>query len=322
MDTRTQNGSGSPALLQLLRDSGRQHMEPDPRGVQPQQVQVLSLDQIRIIRATNEYTEGPTVAPRPGSKSVYRPSSQHKNDRMSGLTSDQDHQRLNTRSQHHHAHSSLRAPLIRSTSTVSTGSRSSTRTSTSSTSSDQRLLGPASSLPPGHVSDRIIRVQPKPEFKSDELKPLEREEFGKHIYRCEDCGKCKCEECTCPRTLPSCWFCDKRCLCSAQNTVEYGTCVCFVKCVFYHCSNYDEEDNCADNPCSCSQSHCCVRWSAMGLMSLLMPCLWCYLPAKGCLKLCQGCYDRVNRPGCRCRNSNTVCCKVPSLPPRNLEKPS
>ncbi|GCC34459.1 protein sprouty homolog 2 [Chiloscyllium punctatum] len=321
MDTRTQNGSGSAALLQLLRDSGRQHVEPDPRDVQPQRVQVLSLDQIRIIRATNEYTEGPTVAPRPGSKSVHRLPSQHKNERMSGLNNDHEHQWLNSRSQQPHIHSSSRAYLTRSTSTVSTSSRNSTRTSTSSTSSEQRLLGPSSS-PLDRVSDRIIRVQPKSEFKSDELKPLGKEELGKHIYRCEDCGKCKCEECTYPRTLPSCWLCDKRCLCSAQNAVEYGTCFCFVKGVFYHCSNYDDEDNCADNPCSCSQSHCCVRWSAMGFMSLVMPCLWCYLPAKGCLKLCQGCYNRINRPGCHCKNSNTVCCKVPSLPPRNLEKPS
>ncbi|CAO2607595.1 Protein sprouty homolog 2 [Lemmus lemmus] len=57
----------------------------------------------------------------------------------------------------------------------------------------------------------------------------------------------------------------------------------------------------------------------MGVMALFLPCLWCYLPAKGCLKLCQGCYDRVNRPGCRCKNSNTVCCKVPTVPPGTLK---
>lgn len=192
-------------------------------------------------------------------------------------------------------------------------------TSTSSSSSEQRLLG--SSFSPGPAVDGIIRVQPKSELKSGELKPLSRDDLGLHAYRCEDCGKCKCKECTYPRPLPSDWICDKQCLCSAQNVIDYGTCVCCVKGLFYHCSN-DDEDNCADNPCSCSQSHCCTRWSAMGVMSLFLPCLWCYLPAKGCLKLCQGCYDRVNRPGCRCKNSNTVCCKVPTVPPRNFEKPT
>ncbi|KAI5269305.1 Protein Sprouty-like 2 [Manis pentadactyla] len=206
-----------------------------------------------------------------------------------------------------------------SISTVSSGSRSSTRTSTSSSSSEHRLLGPSFSS--GPVADGIIRVQPKSELKPGELKPLSKDDLGLHAYRCEDCGKCKCKECTYPRPLPSDWICDKQFLCSAQNVIDYGTCVCCVKGLFYHCSN-DDEDNCADNPCSCSQSHCCTRWSAMGVMSLFLPCLWCYLPAKGCLKLCQGCYDRVNRPGCRCKNSNTVCCKVPTVPPRNFDKPT
>ncbi|NWX78523.1 SPY2 protein, partial [Alca torda] len=313
METRAQHGSGSQALLQARRDSGRPHGEPDLRDVLTQQVHVLSLDQIRAIRNTNEYTEGPTVAPRPGVKSAPRLAAQPKNERPHGLPEHRHFSRI----QHTQTHTSPRAPLSRSISTVSTGSRSSTRTSTSSNSSEQRLLGSSS----GPVTDGIVRMQPKSELKSGELKPLSKDDLGAHSYRCEDCGKCKCKECTYPRTLPSCWICDKQCLCSAQNVVDYGTCVCCVKGLFYHCSN-DDEDNCADNPCSCSQSHCCTRWSAMGVVSLFLPCLWCYLPAKGCLKLCQGCYDRVNRPGCRCKHSNTVCCKVPSVPPRNFEKPT
>ncbi|XP_004680131.1 PREDICTED: protein sprouty homolog 2 [Condylura cristata] len=315
MEARAQSGGGSQPLLQAPRDSGRQRGEPDPREALTQQVHVLSLDQIRAIRNTNEYTEGPTVVPRPGLKPAPRPSTQHKHERLHGLPEHRQPPRL----QHSQVHSSARAPLSRSISTVSSGSRGSTRTSTSSSSSEQRLLG--SSFSSGPVADGIIRVQPKSELKPGELKPLSKEDLGLHAYRCEDCGKCKCKECTYPRPLPSDWICDKQCLCSAQNVIDYGTCVCCVKGLFYHCSN-DDEDNCADNPCSCSQSHCCTRWSAMGVMSLFLPCLWCYLPAKGCLKLCQGCYDRVNRPGCRCKNSNTVCCKVPTVPPRNFEKPT
>ncbi|OXB61183.1 UNVERIFIED_CONTAM: hypothetical protein H355_008208 [Colinus virginianus] len=81
METRAQHGSGSQALLQARRDSGRPHGEPDLRDVLTQQVHILSLDQIRAIRNTNEYTEGPTVAPRPGVKSTPRPASQPKNER-------------------------------------------------------------------------------------------------------------------------------------------------------------------------------------------------------------------------------------------------
>ncbi|MBN3271629.1 SPY2 protein, partial [Polyodon spathula] len=322
METRTQNGSGSPALLHFLRDTGRQHTgEPDRRDVLTPQVQVLSLDQIRIIRSTNEYTEGPTVAPRPGSKPVTCQPSQQKTERVHGLS--EEHQRFNQRGQHHHHHHTHSSwdPLTHSTSIMSTGSRSSTRTSTSSTSSEHRLLGAPPPSPPGPVMDQIIRLQPMPSELKSELKPLSVEKCSKHMYRCEDCGKCKCEECTSPRALPSCWVCDKQCLCSAQDMVDYGTCVCCVKGLFYHCST-DDEDNCADNPCSCRRSNCFARWSAMGFMSLFLPCLLCYLPGKGCLKLCQVCYDHVKRPGCRCKNTNTVCCKVPNVPPRNFEKPT
>lgn len=62
-------GSGSSGLLRALRDSGR----PQTGDSEPWDAQVLSLDQIRTIRSSNEYTEGPTVAPRP-------PASQQKVD--------------------------------------------------------------------------------------------------------------------------------------------------------------------------------------------------------------------------------------------------
>lgn len=142
-----------------------------------------------------------------------------------------------------------------------------------------------------------------------------------HQFICERCGKCKCSECTAPRSLPSCLACHGQCLCSAESALEHGTCMCLVKGIFYHCSNDDEGDSCADQPCSLSRSHCCSRFLCMGLMSVLFPCLLCYPPVKGCLKACQGCYDRVHRPGCRCKNSNTVYCKLESWGPQSQEKP-
>lgn len=145
-----------------------------------------------------------------------------------------------------------------------------------------------------------------------------------HQFICERCGKCKCAECTAPRTLPSCLACNGQCLCSADSVVEHGTCMCLVKGLFYHCSNRDDDegDSCADHPCSLSRSHCCSRFLCMGLMSALFPCLLCYPPARGCVKACQDCHDRINRPGCRCKNSNTVYCKLESWPPQAPEKPS
>lgn len=79
--------------------------------------------------------------------------------------------------------------------------------------------------------------------------------------------------------------------------------MCLVKGIFYHCTeDEDDEGSCADKPCSCSQANCCARWSFMAALSVVLPCLVCYLPATGLAKLGQKCYDNVSRPGCRCKN--------------------
>lgn len=125
----------------------------------------------------------------------------------------------------------------------------------------------------------------------------------KHLLLCERCGKCRCPECTLPRTLPSCWLCHQECLCSARSLVDGATCMCLVKGVFYHCTeDEDDEGSCADEPCSCSRAHCCARWAFMAALAAVLPCLVCYLPATGLAKLGQKCYDNASRPGCRCRS--------------------
>uniref|UniRef100_A0A4W3H030 Sprouty RTK signaling antagonist 3 n=1 Tax=Callorhinchus milii TaxID=7868 RepID=A0A4W3H030_CALMI len=280
--------------------------DPDPDPGDTQLGAVLSIDQIRSIRASNDYVERPIVV---CSRPTTSPSSsQQKWER----TAEPRQGGLDQHSGTQLHHSAVQQHLSRSTSTVSSASRG-------STASDQRLLATLSLSNPG---PGIIRAQPKTEFKGQLDKGAGAgEDWRKHAMRCEGCGKCKCHECTAPRTLPSCWLCNQRCLCSLQSAVEYGTCLCCIEGLFYHCST-DDEDNCADNPCSCAQAHCCARWTAMGFISVLLPCLWCYLPAKGCLRACQGCYDEVKRPGCRCSSSNTVCRKVSNAPrPKSFEKP-
>lgn len=297
---------------------------PDPGLTsRPLPSSVLSLDQIRITGSSNEYTEGPTVAQR-------SPASQHRQQKSDLVTSPGSRtsgqqetleegpnnlRNLHSLTQYGNTNTSIssREGVLRSSSAED--SQSSIRTSVGSTSSGQRLL----SSPAGSI--QIIRTQPKrAELNSEELKPLNdvprtvlaMPSSGNckdtHTNKCEDCGRCRCPECSRPRVLPSCWMCGRRCVCSVQSAVEYGTCVCCVKGLFYHCSS-DDEDTCADKPFSCSQSHCCVRWTTVSLLSLLFPCLLCYLPAKGCVAVCQSCYDRVTRPGCRCKNTNPIHCE-------------
>uniref|UniRef100_A0A3P8T0F8 Protein sprouty homolog 2 n=1 Tax=Amphiprion percula TaxID=161767 RepID=A0A3P8T0F8_AMPPE len=347
MDFRSQNDSDggggrhgmSPSLSGssgTLHDEGRPQPRPpqtndgppDPglnNGQPPRASPVLSLDQIRTTGSSNEYTEGPTVTQR----SPAAQQKQQKSDlvtspgsRTSGQQETREERPNNLRNlhsltQHGNTNTSISFREAVLWSSSAEDSQSSIRTSVGSTSSGQRLL----SSPVR--DDQIIRTQPKrSELNSEELKPLNDESRavvavpgsgayknqGKHFSTCEDCGRCQCSECSRPRVLPSCWMCGRRCVCSAQSAVEYGTCVCCIKGLFYHCSS-DDEDTCTDKPFSCTQSHCCVRWTTVSLLSLLFPCLLCYLPAKGCVAVCQSCYDRIARPGCRCKNSNPIHCE-------------
>lgn len=273
----------------------------DRDGLDLQQVSVLSIDEIRAIRASNDYVERPVALDPASQVGVF-------------YTHDERHPQMpRSQSQHQHAHL---AHLSRS-STISSMSRG-------SAASDQRLLSGLTSSHSGLAS--VVRSQPKGDLKPDSLSKglADGEDLGLHLFICERCSRCKCQECCAPRSLPSCWACGQRCLCSAENAVEYGTCLCCVKGLFYHCSA-DDEDNCADRPCSCAPAHACSRWSTMAVLSLCLPCLCCYPPAKLCLTMCQRGYNRATRPGCRCSNTNTVCRKISASNPapfrKTLDKP-
>lgn len=259
----------SPGESPLIgpRDESRTPHPPEAEDVLEQAAVVLSLEQITVTGCSNEYTDGPTAScPR---------------------AEDTAQERINN---------------LRNLQTERGGGLSQGRgISEGSPASGHRGLGQSRT--------EIIRVQPKgPEESPEELKALTEPVRGaqnglhKHWDRCQDCRRCRCPECTRPRVLPFCWLCGRRCMCSAQSAVEYGTCVCCVRGLFYHCSS-DDEDTCADKPFSCSPPHCCARWATVSVLALFFPCLLCYLPARACVHACQSCYDRATRPGCRCRVS-------------------
>jgi Sprouty protein (Spry) len=58
------------------------------------------------------------------------------------------------------------------------------------------------------------------------------------------------------------------------------------RCMLYHCMS-DSEGDLINHPCSCSSNaaeevSCTKRWIGLALLSLLVPCLWCYPPLKAC----------------------------------------
>ncbi|KAI4904129.1 hypothetical protein NFI96_008083 [Prochilodus magdalenae] len=305
------------AQMEMRAQSGGSAGPPDGGdGEEARDALVLPLHQIRTIHTSNEYTEGPVATSGYSRTADLRPSGPSVDEGVvpDGTTPRDSRDIQDSRDFRDSRDSSQGA---RSPQSVASRSTSGTSEGSCSNSSEQRLLGNTSSTTSEQVP--VVRVQPKrSEVKQEELKPLTvGSGSGKqHSQRCEQCQRCKCEDCRSPRSLPACWVCGRRCLCSAESTVDYVTCVCCLKALFYHCST-DDEDVCADKPFSCQQSHCCVRWSSAGALALVLPCLLCYLPARGCLALCQACYDRTHRPGCRCRQAKASRCKK-----NNTEKDS
>ena len=168
---------------------------------------------------------------------------------------------------------------------------------------------------------------------------------------CSECNRCRCQSCRTPRPLPSKWLCGDKCLCSAESCVDYVSCLCCVKGLFYHCGPATEDDprydderlhrlhqhrsssssnsqrrrrynnkgededeveaaaaasrggskSCADAPCSCAPvNNRLARWGCLASLSLVLPCLLCYWPLQGGVKVVEMCYQRCTQHGCQC----------------------
>lgn len=96
----------------------------------------------------------------------------------------------------------------------------------------------------------------------------------------------------------------------SEEIVDYATCMCCVKGLFYHCTkDSDCEGNIADDPCSCSGplKSCLPRWGCLAVLSIFLPCLWCYLPIAGCRKAatCISCKKQKKKEKQKSKSKNT-----------------
>lgn len=91
----------------------------------------------------------------------------------------------------------------------------------------------------------------------------------------------------------------------SDELLDYCTCMCIVKGAFYHFTkDSEDEGHLADQPCSCAGplSQCLPRWGCLGIFTVFLPCLWCYLPMKGCKQLssahkCSHAKTPLHKPG-------------------------
>lgn len=66
--------------------------------------------------------------------------------------------------------------------------------------------------------------------------------------------------------------------------IDYVTCVWCAKGIIYHCMA--DPDGSFGHPCLCDSSDRtnCKKWTALTILSLFLPCLWCYWPFMACHK--------------------------------------
>ncbi|KAJ8944752.1 hypothetical protein NQ318_011659 [Aromia moschata] len=122
---------------------------------------------------------------------------------------------------------------------------------------------------------------------------------------CPECGKCRCESCQQPRPLPQKWVCNNSCLVSADSVIDYASCLCCVKGLFYHCSESDGGESCADDPCGCGPNQRTARWGCLTALSCILPCLWLYWPLRSYAKVKIDLKFEVNRQSLRSYEHST-----------------
>ena len=75
--------------------------------------------------------------------------------------------------------------------------------------------------------------------------------------------------------------------------------MCAADAVLYHCGKDTLEDASTGNIKGNSK----WRWVCAAAMSLVFPCLCCYLPLKGCQKVTEAAYAKATSNGCRCEEN-------------------
>lgn len=79
-----------------------------------------------------------------------------------------------------------------------------------------------------------------------------------------------------------------------RSAIDTLTCISCAQCMLYHCMS-DAEGDFAHHACECggpggtADESCGRRWLGLTLLSLLVPCLWCYLPLRACHRCAVAC---------------------------------
>ncbi len=74
-----------------------------------------------------------------------------------------------------------------------------------------------------------------------------------------------------------------------RDGIEFITCMSCARGMLYHCLSGSEGSDLPPHPCALRNHRCTRRWLALGLLSLILPCLCLYLPLEGCHRAASSC---------------------------------
>lgn len=134
---------------------------------------------------------------------------------------------------------------------------------------------PTTTLPPSHHNPLESPVMyKKPMSDNAELKFSLKGEKPQRLT-CKHCRKSYMPE---ENVRGSCEYAPDY----VRSSIDTVTCIPCARTMVYHCMS-DSEGNFAQ-PCECdrAESGCAKRWLGLAILSILLPCLWCYPPLKVC----------------------------------------
>ncbi|XP_014274571.1 sprouty-related, EVH1 domain-containing protein 2 isoform X1 [Halyomorpha halys] len=122
--------------------------------------------------------------------------------------------------------------------------------------------------------------------RSPSAQGLSSKSGGSGGRRKETCRHCQEPFCADNNVRGSCEYAPD-CVKSSINTVA---CISCAQCMLYHCMS-DPEGDFGQHPCECGpvDESCSKRWIGLALLSLIVPCLWCYPPLRACHWCCVSC---------------------------------
>ncbi|ODN04332.1 Sprouty-related, EVH1 domain-containing protein 2 [Orchesella cincta] len=142
-------------------------------------------------------------------------------------------------------------------------------------------LGTVTSQPKKPIQLDPLSLQPPPLLPTKSSGSTKKKRTCGKKRRCRDCHEVYSED---SNPKGSCSFGPD----PVRDGIELMTCMGCARGMLYHCLSGAEGES-PPHPCALRHHRCTRRWLALGLLSLILPCLCLYIPFEGCHRAATSC---------------------------------